>query len=109
MCFFMMMMMMTRGVLAAQEDTFIPTMTCAETLDFYAALALPGAASTRREQVHSVLQELGLKKATHTMVSVLCTLSALAVLCLRTNPWHCHWQCHGMASGLQGCLQFCPC
>lgn len=54
-----------------QEDTFLPSMTVAETAAYYAALTLPRSwgAARRQERVAAVLAALGLTHTTGTLVS----------------------------------------
>lgn len=55
-----------------QDDTFIPTMTCHETLTLYAGVTL-GAGwtrSARGERVQEVLGAIGLTHAAHTQVGL---------------------------------------
>eukprot|EP00803_Ostreobium_quekettii_P007966 evm.model.scf_884EXC.7 EVM.evm.TU.scf_884EXC.7 scf_884EXC:39023-46896(-) len=53
-----------------QEDNFVPTMTTAETLTFYAKLVLPSSTSSKtlRNRVDEVLTMVGLKAQKNTMV-----------------------------------------
>lgn len=54
-----------------QEDTFVPTMTCQETLAFYGGVTLGGAKwnrASRRERVEEVLAAVGLAHTAHTLV-----------------------------------------
>ena len=55
-------------VVFVQEDTFIPTMTCNETLAFYAAVLLSGGSQQRRQQVKEVIREMGLATSSDTLV-----------------------------------------
>lgn len=60
----------------SQEDTFVPTMTCRETLAFYGGVTLGGpdwGRAQRNERVEEVLAAVGLAHASHTLVSMLCS------------------------------------
>jgi ABC-type multidrug transport system ATPase subunit len=54
-----------------QEDTFIPTMTCVETLAFNAAVKLSGGGQQRGQQVQEVLREMGLGSSSDTLVRIM--------------------------------------
>lgn len=55
-----------------QEDTFIATMSSAETLTFYAGVTLGSnwTRATWAQRVDEVLAAVGLKHAAHTLVSI---------------------------------------
>lgn len=55
-----------------QEDTFVPTMTCKETLAFYSGVSLGGKEwprAKRIERVEEVLAAVGLAHTVNTLVS----------------------------------------
>lgn len=66
-----------------QHDNFVPTMTAAETVGFYASVVLPPSTSAqaRRSRVAAVLQLMGLTGQRHTLVSS---------VCIRYGAWPAH-------------------
>lgn len=71
-----------------QEDTFIPTMSCQETLEFYAAMTLPQrmARTQRMARVAEALAAVGLSAAASTLVSASPEFDAAP----SQNPSLCH-------------------
>lgn len=64
-----------------QHDNFVPTMTTAETVAFYAAVLLPPGAplATRAARAESVLQLMGLAAQAGTLVSLWACMAACTV------------------------------
>lgn len=70
---------------ALQEDTFIPTMSCQETLEFYAAMSLPQSASRaqKKARVAEALGAVGLSAAASTLVRP----GPVHCVCTATQRW----------------------